>query len=521
MRLILSFVSVLSLSGFVCFAADPEVENQAALIERGRLVAAYERDGENVASSLTEALDDERRVVRLTAIHLLKRIGSPALTGIVQALDNPDPQVRWVAIDALAATGNLTDHWAAIVMDDDPAIRRRTRLALMKKHPLPKGEEFEQFLQALTTRFKTASVAKRKAAVAFLASLKPLPPEVKRFLTAATKDSAKEVREAAYKGILERIDADWDRVGKTLPAESESVEGSGASLDPEELLRRSAWNARVAIALGRKKGKYDQALGLAGKIIDRPYSVYASTLIMSRARRHADLVKAFKEENIVDWPYRATPDKTHYHEDDIRVHSLLLRGEALARTGDGQAAERDLVKAADLATDWKIKRSIWLAMARNRAANLKDDKAAFEAYSNIVDMKKGGGHTYYQAVLESADYLRGQGKINEALATLTKFAPYEPKGIWRHRQLLALAQTLAAAKKIDEAVAKLEKAIDEAKNQDKNKAEALLALGGILTDAGRTERAKATYKQIIDDEKFSSDVREEADSELKKLEDEK
>lgn len=201
------FVLVVCLTAAVIHA--DEESNDRMLADRGKLVEIFERGGPDTVAALSEAVDDERFVVSLTALNLLARLGESGEPGIVKGLDHPDPKARCAAIEWLANNDALTDHWGVILLDEDPMIKRLVRTRLLNQYPFPKGEALDRLLAALAKSYVGASTARREYTVHLLSLFKPLPALARLALIAATLDPDPQVRASAYEGILKHIDRGW------------------------------------------------------------------------------------------------------------------------------------------------------------------------------------------------------------------------------------------------------------------------------------------------------------------------
>ncbi|MFA7159390.1 MAG: hypothetical protein WC299_08820 [Kiritimatiellia bacterium] len=154
--------------------------------------------------------------------------------------------------------------------------------------------------------------------------------------------------------------------------------------------------------------KHDLALELAGQIPMPGVSKQCRMNILLNAGKYADLIAAFKAEDIESWPAG----------ESVIARGLYCRGSAYARLKDGAAAEADLKKAAGYHTgDIIIAGGILFALGNNYRDNLKDNARALEAYKMIIDNMKSF-YAYNFVLLQAAVILRGQGKHDEALKLL-------------------------------------------------------------------------------------------------------
>lgn len=439
-------------------------ESPADVLEtRNRLLQAAEQTPAEAIPVLSEALQDERPAIRLTAIHLLEKIGEPAVNAIEAALEHPDHQVRLVAIDALAATDHLAENWPMILMDDHPVVRRYASLSLLDTHPLPEGEAFDRFMTRLREIFHTAPARKRQTLVEFFTSMDPLTPQAARIVATATGDPDPNVRKAAYTGIVAHIGAEWPEDFSNLlttelpPTLEDTPRKKGQSSVPVwGPYDQAIWNARVAIALGRESNdNFDEAMALAGKIQLRPYAVYAQTCIMDRKGRQSEaLVAAFADEDIEAWPELSTGGAP-YNAQDLRVLPLFFRGLAFHKVGNGAAADADFAAALRFPAHWndKLRYTIILAKVKNQRELLNDEDGAYATLAEVVvEEKPKESREFWQITLAAARYLQERNRYDEAIQTLWKLAPQDLRGDWQDQALAACdeilqAETISAAQR--------------------------------------------------------------------------
>ncbi len=115
-----------------------------------------------------------------------------------------------------------------------------------------------------------------------------------------------------------------------------------------------------------------------------------------------------------------------------------------------------------------------------------------------------------------AAYLREQKKYDEALEILNRMTP-PSECSWVHAKLLAAAQTLTEAGRTEEAINTYREIVDAKWVQENKYGVPLLAFGNILASAGRTEEAIAACNKLIASEQQSSADKELAKKALEKL----
>ena len=196
-----------------------------------------------------------------------------------------------------------------------------------------------------------------------------------------------------------------------------------------------------AAACARRLDKFDLAAELARRI---PLDAVAKTAQMQNLlamRKPQELVDEFKDENIDAWPFWKAGE------------AFYARGRAFCDTGAGKAAESDLTKAIELATDELAQADVLLELGQNREDNLKDTAGALEAYRRIAGMPKHHNNsTYFRGILGAARLLRSVGEFTESEATIRKVDLPHLSGFWHGAIHLALAETLTAAGRKDEAL---------------------------------------------------------------------
>lgn len=180
-------------------AAQPSATGGANAIEqREHLIAAFDTTGVAAIPELTQALDSDIPLVRRTAAHLLVRLGKPALSGIEKALENPDFQVRRIAIHGLGELGLFRKYLGIILEDKHPSILREVQLHLFNKYVLEGRAPTEAIVAELAEVYTGASQPVRLNIVETVASFEPMSRTARRFLGSAVKDPDPDVQEVAF-----------------------------------------------------------------------------------------------------------------------------------------------------------------------------------------------------------------------------------------------------------------------------------------------------------------------------------
>ncbi|MFK5922461.1 MAG: DUF4838 domain-containing protein [Verrucomicrobiota bacterium] len=224
----------------------------------------------------------------------------------------------------------------------------------------------------------------------------------------------------------------------------------------------------AALAAQRLK-EYERAEQLAGQI---PLESVAKTVRMENLlaqRKWQDLVEQFGSEDIGEWPFWQ------------RGAGAFARGRAYAITKAGEKAESDLKMALQYTPDRRIRSSILATMGSNRETNLKDDKAALEAYrQNFESKKQIGAAEEFRSVQNAARILMRQGDLDEALQTIGRVDIEKLKGVWSQSSRMVRAE--------------------------------------ILTKAGREKEALADYRVVMADKNARAALRKVAEGAVKTLE---
>ncbi len=206
-------------------------------------------------------------------------------------------------------------------------------------------------------------------------------------------------------------------------------------------LQKSA-SLEQAAASARLLKDYSRAAELADHIPLEPIAKTVQMENLLAQRKSKELIEQFGKEDFTTWPFWQIGEAAY------------IRGRAYAFTNDGTKAEVDYEAALEFSTDQRVRTKILRSIGNNREKNLKNEKAALEAYRKLMDeMPKGnGGAEYLSGVQAAARILRQQKKYDEALATLRQVDESKLRGTWQGSMLCALGETLAAAGRNDEAL---------------------------------------------------------------------
>ncbi len=190
--------------------------------------------------------------------------------------------------------------------------------------------------------------------------------------------------------------------------------------------------------------KYDEAIELAKKITPPEMSKAVQMSLMLDNRKSAELLAAFKGEDISNWPDKAAGLAGY------------CRGIAYITVRDGQAAVADLKKAVDSLGEGYMRDEARLRLGETYGALLNDDAQALAVYADgIAKSKDNYGWIRMTCITSTSDILVKQKKCDEALAVLGKIDSSAMTGVWKYNFMLAYANVYAAQGKKAEAIAKL------------------------------------------------------------------
>lgn len=190
--------------------ANPALpQGGSAIQQREHLIELFDTQQTAAIPELREALGSDLPLVRRTAAHLLVRLGKPALAGIEQALENPDFQVRRIAMHGLAQLGLFRKYLGIVLEDKHPSILREVQLHLFNKYVLEGKPPTEAIVEELAEVYRGASQPVRLNIVETVASFQPMSRAARRFLGSAVSDPDPDVQEVAFQivaiPIIERM----------------------------------------------------------------------------------------------------------------------------------------------------------------------------------------------------------------------------------------------------------------------------------------------------------------------------
>lgn len=237
------------------------------LQHRHELIEMVESKGAEALPALIDALADERQPLRLTAAHLLARLGEAGRPGFEAALKSEHTEVRLAVLKGLARQGLIDRYWPEILLDLDPVVSRYAQLVLMKEHALPEGAELERLIGRMEAMIQQGAPAQRRHVLNVIASLEEMPTAPRRLLKLATNDEEMDIRRGAYQVVLDHITADWpeapDLLAAALADPAKEVREIGQEmrwklLEVKQMrLPRNGWRFRIdPDDVGRKDAWY-------------------------------------------------------------------------------------------------------------------------------------------------------------------------------------------------------------------------------------------------------------------------
>lgn len=177
---------------------------------------------------------------------------------------------------------------------------------------------------------------------------------------------------------------------------------AGGSATPFQ--KSDALDQASQLALRLKEA--DRALALAEAIPLPAYSKLARMRVLIATQRSAELVKQFGDDDLATYP------------DMILGDAAFSRASAWFVVKDGARAERDLLLAADYATEGNLRGEIFLHLGATYRTLLNDDTRAVDAYrrtyATINEFKRSSASVAVSSILLA------QGKIHEARAELER-----------------------------------------------------------------------------------------------------
>ena len=211
---------------------------------------------------------------------------------------------------------------------------------------------------------------------------------------------------------------------------------------------------------------FERADELAGQI---PIESVAKTAQMNNLIAQRKLLKVatkFADEDLSQWPFWQIGEGAY------------ARGRAFYFAKNGKRTEADLKLALEHEPDPRTRVSIRQMMAHNREINLGDDAGALALYRANFEGKTGiGGADEFRSVDRAAQILSGQGRHDEALAVFGVVDFENTRGFWLHEMLISKASALAAAERMADAKALMERVAQDPGASDSHRKRTAEVLG--------------------------------------------
>ena len=275
-------------------------------------------------------------------------------------------------------------------------------------------------------------------------------------------------------------------------------------------VEKSKWQARAAIALGMQEGKYEKGIEEAKSIAHHSYAAYARMQLMFHRGKYKEIVAAFTDEPISEWPdYKVSPAGQYGRSpQDIKVSAFRSLGRAYAETGSRKQAMANLTKAIDLCSAKKKgDHFLKVRMFNELRTYAEDEERAFQISMRAVEEVKHlqSKAQYMREVLHAAAYLREQEKFDKALDVLSKGRLYNRKGFgtWALAGRFAYGRLYAAKAKAERAEAeqltnagKKEEAAALRKEAEKSAKKAIEQLKPIVEDSSNKSAIERAKKEL-------------------------
>ncbi|MFN2352557.1 MAG: tetratricopeptide repeat protein [Kiritimatiellia bacterium] len=288
---------------------------------------------------------------------------------------------------------------------------------------------------------------------------------------------------------------------------------AASATDPEE---QDVLSARAAIALGYQDGQYTNALEEAAQIANPPVAEYARITLLSSQSDWTGLIEEFGIAPIADWPVVRLPTRPIGGSEDMRFYGLVKRAEAFDQTGAYRQAEQDLEKALEMIADWRLRLATLSKLAALRQSKLDDADGAYDVNLQISALGRGGSR-YFTGTLAAANYLRQNGRYDEAVAMIESMNPRNMQGGWQGRILIELSRLLLEAGRPAEAADVFQAIVAHKDNSPVQRRSAALEAAAALSAAGRAQAAIAAYKRLLDMADITDEQRVQAEMAISDL----
>ena len=167
---------------------------------------------------------------------------------------------------------------------------------------------------------------------------------------------------------------------------------------------------------------HDKAEALAAKIKEEHLRTFCRMNMLTLQTKYAEVVALVKSEDFSLWP------------DALIFDALMSRGNAMSRTREVAAAEKDFRAALDYTiNDYKK------ATAHLRLGSLFEGQEALDCYDEVMKLKEPGPTLRYQAIAARARILAAEGKGNLAIAEFDRLNDLTKQPHWTMVQMARAA----------------------------------------------------------------------------------
>lgn len=226
-------------------------------------------------------------------------------------------------------------------------------------------------------------------------------------------------------------------------AKAAFVEVAESTEQPE----RKGEALEMAVRSAIQQQEYDDAMALAERIPDDSLSKLNRMEVLARQRKWSELVEAFEDEALDDWPTARAAQASH------------LRGQAHAGLRDADRAVRDLRRAVEVSPGnpyyWHTLAGVYRDLVRD------PDEAAVAFGRAFEEAGKSGNWLPVSATIEEARIRLRQVRPDDALAVLERYDEEDVASLgthWRRSMLRAYGRVYAAQGRDREALDKFEEA---------------------------------------------------------------
>lgn len=361
--------------------AQVQSEGQEKIIEqRNRLVRRAHNDGAAAVPELLEILDNENETLRLTAAHLIVRLGESGREAVEAGLGNDDPQVRRIMIDTIVNQGRLEDFIETILTDEYPPIRRKFRFSFIPEQLLSEESTLsDELIETFSDIYGRASEEIRGEIAEITAEYPPTDKSLV-FFELMTGDESPEVVAVAADAIVDKMDSMLrKRNHESLIAEFADFDFSGW---PASLIYRANYVLGESYRQLGKGEKAEEAFAAALEIEPNRRA------LLGRARNYRDYFKDFERSLET---YRAAVKTDVGHSGHLLYSSRLEGAMLLRRAGEFDEALNWVEPGLELRNNtWRRRhRNNYAGSLQAQGDQLREqgkDREALDTYRRILNM---------------------------------------------------------------------------------------------------------------------------------------